>query len=93
MPSTATTPAAARRSLAGIRWVPTIFAMVCIGYGVSAYRRNQIETYLSRNADFEKRDMGRRTRSTVLMDAYGDKSSLADIERAMAIYESQQGDE
>ncbi|KAI7776749.1 hypothetical protein LA080_004467 [Diaporthe eres] len=92
MPS-ATATTAARRGLAGVRWVPTIFAMVCIGYGVSAYRRNQIETYLSRTADFEKQDMNRRRRSTVLMDAYGDKSSLEDIERAMAIYESQQGDD
>ena len=69
--------------------------LICVlaGYGVSAYRRNQIETYLSRSADFEKQDTDRRRRSTVLMDAYGDKSSLEDIERAMAIYESQQGDE
>lgn len=117
MPSTTATPAAARRGLAGVRWVPTIFAMVCIGssqprrgtkqsntfvqelicvlagYGVAAYRRNQIENYLSRSTEFEKQDMDRRRRSTVLMDAYGDKSSLEDIERAMAIYESQQGSE
>ncbi|KAL1855330.1 hypothetical protein Daus18300_011147 [Diaporthe australafricana] len=62
-------------------------------YGVSAYRRNQIETYLSRTADFERQDMDRRRRTTVLMDAYGDKSSLDDVQRAMALYESQQGDE
>lgn len=69
--------------------------LICVlaGYGVSAYRRNQIESYLSRTADFEKQDLNQRKRSTVLMDAYGDKSSLEDIERAMAIYESQQGDE
>lgn len=69
--------------------------LICViaGYGVSAYRRNQIETYLSRTSEFEKQDMDRRRKSTVLMDAYGDKSSLEDIERAMAIYESQQGDE
>lgn len=69
--------------------------LICVlaGYGVSAYRRNQIETYLSRTSEFERQDMDRRRRSTVLMDAYGDKSSLEDIERAMAIYESQQGNE
>ncbi|KAG8160737.1 hypothetical protein KVR01_009001 [Diaporthe batatas] len=97
MPSVTATPAAARRGLAGVRWVPTIFAMelICVfaGYGVSAYRRNQIQKYLSRSTDLEKQDMDRRRRSTVLMDAYGDKSSLEDIERAMAIYESQQGNE
>lgn len=69
--------------------------LICVvaGYGVSAYRRNQIETYLSRTANFERQDMDRRRRTTVLMDAYGDKSSLEDIQRAMALYESQQGDE
>lgn len=33
----------------------------------------------------------RRRRDAVLMDAYGDKSSLADLEKAMALYESQRG--
>lgn len=62
--------------------------LICVlaGYGVSAYRRNQIETYLSRTADFERQDLDRRRRTNVLMDAYGDKSSLEDIERAIIAY-------
>ncbi|KUI63465.1 hypothetical protein VM1G_10333 [Cytospora mali] len=92
-PNAATTAAAAHRGLGGVRWVPTIFTLVGIGYGVSAYRRNQIERYLARNSDVEKQELNRSRRNAMLMDAYGEKSSLADIERAMAMYESQQGNE
>lgn len=69
--------------------------LICVfaGYGVSAYRRNRIEKYLARNTDMERQELNRRRRNAILMDAYGEKSSLADIERAMAIYETQQGNE
>lgn len=67
--------------------------LICVfaGYGVSAYRRSRIEKYLARNSDVERQEVSRRRRNAMLMDAYGEKSSLADIERAMAMYESQQG--
>ncbi|ROV93213.1 hypothetical protein VMCG_08690 [Cytospora schulzeri] len=91
--ATSAAAAAARRGLGGVRWVPTIFTLVGIGYGVSAYRRNRIERYLARNSDFERQELNRRRRNAMLMDAYGEKSSLADIERAMAMYETQQRNE
>lgn len=62
---------------------------VCAGYGVSAYREAQIQRYMTKSADMERQETDRRARNAMLMDAYGDKSSLADLEKAMAAYESQ----
>lgn len=61
------------------------------GYGVSAYRRAQLEKYHTQAAERERAEVERRRRDAVLMDAYGDKSSLGDLEKAMAFYESQRG--
>lgn len=67
--------------------------LICViaGYGISAYRSNQIEKYLTRSAELERQEAERRRRHAMLMDAYGDKTSLEDLEKAMATYESQQG--
>lgn len=62
---------------------------VFAGYGISAYRRNHIDKYIGKSADMERQDRERRRQQAVLMDAYGDKTSLADLEKAMATYESQ----
>lgn len=37
----------------------------------------------------ERQEQERRRQQAMLIDAYGDKSSLADLEKAMAAYESQ----
>lgn len=63
---------------------------VFAGYGVSAYRQSQIQKYHIRSAGMEAQEEERRSRNAVLMDAYGDKSSLEDLEKAMAAYEAQQ---
>lgn len=62
---------------------------VFAGYGVSAYRHTQLEKYHTQSIERERMEGERRKRNAVLMDAYGDKSSLADLEKAMALYESQ----
>lgn len=62
---------------------------VFAGYGVSAYRRQQLERYHTQSLERERMEVERRRRDAVLMDAYGDKSSLEDLEKAMALYESQ----
>lgn len=64
---------------------------VFAGYGVSAYRSSQLEKYHTQSIERERMEVERRRRDAVLMDAYGDKSSLADLEKAMALYESQRG--
>lgn len=60
------------------------------GYGVSAYRRNRIEKYYAQSAEMERQEAESRARNIALMDAYGDKSSLGDLQKAIAAYESQQ---
>lgn len=64
---------------------------VFAGYGISAYRSNQIEKYIGKSAEMERQELEKRRQQAMLMDAYGDKSSLADLEKAMAAYESQRG--
>lgn len=59
------------------------------GYGVSTYRHTQVEKYITRSAELERQETERRARNAMLMDAYGEKSSLEDLEKAMAAYESQ----
>ncbi|PSR82380.1 hypothetical protein BD289DRAFT_483896 [Coniella lustricola] len=81
---------AARRGLANIKWVPTMFALVSIGYGISTYRRGQLERYSARTAELERQEAERRRANALLMDAYGDGSSLEGVEKAMALYEAQQ---
>lgn len=65
--------------------------LICVlaGYGISNYRQNQIEKYSARSAEFERQELERRRRNAMLMDAYGDKTSLEDLEKAMAAYEAQ----
>lgn len=57
---------------------------------MSAYRQAQTERTLAaaeREASAERR---RRQAAAVLDDAYGDRSSLEGLERAMRVYEAQQ---
>lgn len=69
--------------------VPTILAVGSIGLGVSAYRSIQAEMFSTQSAEMERLEIERRRRDAVLMDSYGGKSSLEDLEKAVALYESQ----
>ncbi|KAM7214218.1 hypothetical protein V8F06_010407 [Rhypophila decipiens] len=86
--------------------LPPLLAAVALGYGVTAYREGQIDRHLSSHsptsyssatlpteketqAEFEKR----RKKFNQLADAYGDRSSLEELEHAMRVYEAQQGNE
>ncbi|KAM7195797.1 hypothetical protein V8F20_007367 [Naviculisporaceae sp. PSN 640] len=91
----------------GAKFLPPLLAAVALGYGVTAYREAQIERHLSSRpsvtayssaalpteketeAEFEKR----RKNFNQLADAYGDRSSLEELEHAMRVYEAQQGNE
>lgn len=74
----------------GVKWVPPLVAMVAVGYGVATYREAQIERHL---AAAEKADLERRRKNMALADAYGDRSSLEELEHAMRVYEAQQATE
>lgn len=69
-----------------------MLTFLAIGYGISVYRQSQIERYFARTDESQRLDRERRRRTALLLDAYGDKTSLEDIQHAMMIYESQQDD-
>ncbi|KAK3318836.1 hypothetical protein B0H66DRAFT_603401 [Apodospora peruviana] len=84
----------------GAKWVPPLLAAVAVGYGVTTYREAQIQKHLSAisnvpmpaqesEVEFEKR----RQKANALADAYGDRTSLEELEHAMRVYEAQQGNE
>ncbi|KXH66822.1 hypothetical protein CSAL01_04792 [Colletotrichum salicis] len=72
-----------------MRWVPPTVAVVAVGYGLNAYREGMVERRQAKNAAAEKQVIEDRKRAAKLMDAYGDRSSLEELEKAMAVYESQ----
>ncbi|KAF7544005.1 hypothetical protein G7Z17_g10295 [Cylindrodendrum hubeiense] len=68
-------------------WVKPVAAVVVVGYGVKTYldmaqnrRQAQIE-YMEREAASHKQ------RNEMLMDMYGDRSSLDELEKAIEFYE------
>ncbi|KAL2022855.1 hypothetical protein VTK56DRAFT_4386 [Thermocarpiscus australiensis] len=79
---------ASRRGGKGIKWVPPLAAVIGAGYGVASYREAQADERL---AAAEQAAEERRRREAALADAYGDRSSLAELERAMRVYEAQRG--
>ncbi|TDZ20948.1 hypothetical protein C8034_v011702 [Colletotrichum sidae] len=68
-----------------MRWIPPTLAVVAVGYGLNTYR----QTMVQRRAEAAARELEERKRSLKLLDAYGDRSSLEELEKAMAAYESQ----
>ncbi|KAJ0329404.1 hypothetical protein COL5a_003960 [Colletotrichum fioriniae] len=72
-----------------MRWIPPTVAVAAVGYGLNAYREGMVERRQAKNAAAEKQAIEDRKRAAKLMDAYGDRSSLEELEKAMAVYESQ----
>ena len=67
--------------------IPPVVAIAAVGYGVSAYRE---QSYINqRMAAAEAAERRRRQAALVLDDAYGDRTSLEGLERAMRVYEAQ----
>ncbi|KAK4244490.1 hypothetical protein C7999DRAFT_17258 [Corynascus novoguineensis] len=79
-----------------LKWLPPLAAVVTAGYAVSAYR-NEIAAYQTSTstttADHlsEQAEAERRRREAAMADAYGDRGSLEELERAVAVYEAQRG--
>ncbi|OIW31714.1 hypothetical protein CONLIGDRAFT_641499 [Coniochaeta ligniaria NRRL 30616] len=74
----------------GAKWIPPAVALAAAGYGVSAYRQAQMERHLAAAEQDAAAERRRRQAAAVLDDAYGDRSSLEGLERAMRVYEAQQ---
>ncbi|KAI1841102.1 hypothetical protein JX265_013203 [Neoarthrinium moseri] len=67
-----------------IRRVPAAVATVGIGYGIAKYKQAQID---QQHAQFSQSAAQRQAESDAMMNAYGDRSSLAELEAAMKAYE------
>ncbi|KAK3307412.1 uncharacterized protein B0T15DRAFT_492891 [Chaetomium strumarium] len=70
----------------GLKWIPPLAAVVTAGYAVASYRQAQVDERL---AAAEQAEVERRRREAALADAYGDRGSLEELERAMRVYEAQ----
>ncbi|PHH76007.1 hypothetical protein CDD82_4192 [Ophiocordyceps australis] len=70
-----------------LRWIPVAVAssMFATGtvYAASSYRQHRIE----QDAEREAQEAQRRRQHESLMDVYGDRSSLEELERAVKYYE------
>ncbi|KAH6856178.1 hypothetical protein B0I37DRAFT_412129 [Chaetomium sp. MPI-CAGE-AT-0009] len=87
---------ASRTGGKSLKWIPPLAAAVTAGYAVSLYRDAQGPSaqqgvfVTSATPSEEQAAAERRRRQEAAMeDAYGDRGSLAELERAMAVYEAQ----
>ncbi|KXX78508.1 N-acetylglucosaminyl-phosphatidylinositol biosynthetic protein [Madurella mycetomatis] len=81
---------ASRNGVKGVKWVPPLVGAITAGYAVATYREAQAETHL---AQMQQAEVERRRKDAALADAYGDRSSLEELEKAMKVYEAQRGNE
>ncbi|PYI10702.1 hypothetical protein BO78DRAFT_359863 [Aspergillus sclerotiicarbonarius CBS 121057] len=66
------------------RWYLPLMGAIALGFGVANYYEDQAKHY---QYDREEEDRLRKNRA--LMDAYGDKETVQDIERALVVYDLQ----
>jgi len=67
--------------------IPPVAAVVTAGYALTAYRETRAAH------QHEQADLERRRRNAAMADAYGERDSLEELERAVRVYElaQQQG--
>ena len=68
--------------------VPPALLLVGVTYAAASWRQQERERAL---AESEVEDSDARRQNALLADAYGTRSSLADLEQAIEVYESQRG--
>ncbi|ORY62396.1 uncharacterized protein BCR38DRAFT_486654 [Pseudomassariella vexata] len=69
--------------------VPAAVATVGIVYGIAKYKQYRSEQ--QQRSQYSTRRSAAEQHSNALMNAYGDRSSLAELEQAIKEYEAQQG--
>ncbi len=66
-------------------------AVAALGFGIAAYRQALAEKGQSVQAAAAQAELDRKRQNSVLMDAYGDRGSLEELENAIRVYEAQRG--
>ncbi|PYH93084.1 hypothetical protein BO71DRAFT_400005 [Aspergillus ellipticus CBS 707.79] len=64
------------------RWYLPLMGVIALGFGVANYYESQPHRH---RYNLEEEDRLRKNRA--LMDAYGDKQTVQDIERALVVYD------
>ncbi|KAL2176910.1 uncharacterized protein P884DRAFT_244732 [Thermothelomyces heterothallicus CBS 202.75] len=95
---------ASRTRAKSLKWLPPLAAVVVTaGYAVSTYRgeiaglatsspsSTSSEHHTSALSPEQAEAEQLRRREAAMADAYGDRSSLEELERAVAVYEAQRG--
>ncbi|KAK3899913.1 N-acetylglucosaminyl-phosphatidylinositol [Staphylotrichum tortipilum] len=73
------------RTTKTLKWIPPLAAVVTAGYAVASYREAHTAAAAEQAAEME-----RLRRNAAMADAYGDRGSLEELERAVRVYEEAQ---
>ncbi|OJJ81781.1 uncharacterized protein ASPGLDRAFT_37608 [Aspergillus glaucus CBS 516.65] len=68
------------------RWYLPVMALIGVGFGISNYYS---QSAMNARIETQVREEERLQRNKQLMDAYGHKDNLDDVERALKVYEVQ----
>ena len=69
--------------------VAPVAAIACAGFAAQSLRVYISDSRRANAVLDAEAELARRSREQAIMDMYGDRTSLADLERASAIYASQ----
>ena len=62
-------------------------AVVAVAYGVKTYLDMSNNRRVAQNEYMERESASRKQRNEILMEMYGDRSSLNELEKAIEFYE------
>ncbi|PWY80881.1 hypothetical protein BO94DRAFT_587624 [Aspergillus sclerotioniger CBS 115572] len=66
------------------RWYLPLMGAIALGFGVVNYYQDQAKHY-----HYDREEEERLRKNRALMDAYGEKETVQDIERALVVYDLQ----
>ncbi|OOF91235.1 hypothetical protein ASPCADRAFT_211521 [Aspergillus carbonarius ITEM 5010] len=66
------------------RWYLPLMGAIALGFGVANYYEDQAKHYR-----YDREEEERLRKNRALMDAYGEKETVQDIERALVVYDLQ----
>jgi hypothetical protein len=78
---------ASRRPLVPTRWALPATAVVVAGFAAHLYRESTSESRRVAAAQAAREEAERLRRNEAMMEMYGDRSTLADLERATTLYD------
>ncbi|KAK7429279.1 hypothetical protein QQZ08_004089 [Neonectria magnoliae] len=68
-------------------WIKPVAAVVVVAYGAKTYLDMANNRRIAQNEYMERESASRKQRNEILMEMYGDRSSLNELEKAIEFYE------